>query len=417
MSDRKEKKMRFQCPHCSVVLRGSASHAGKERKCPKCNQTFRIPRAKNAESKEAPEKKHELVPVICGVCSTRMYAKVEQIGQSMECPDCFTQNLIKEPPKEAKPNRPSMETGRGYDLEPAKEIEITKSRGEELLAAADKEVEKKLEEQPDAPKRPFVDGVLFYAFRLRVLPVVIGMVLGWSVVLGMIKLGWDLKGRASAITPLLLSGSAILLLITAFPSLVSFQKIFENSSNLDDDSEIRPDGGMFAFIDWIGECMPIMVAVFFSVAPAIAVVKGLQLPPAAYAGVVVASFILFPLVLMSVMESASVFGIFSKPVWSSLFQIKAKWLRFYFFSSIHFGLFGGGVAGLVYVALSPLDGRGAAIAATCLLISLLGLTGYFRTLGRLAWIMSQDLLVDAEEHELVDTSEPSESDAEISLGV
>ena len=422
MSSSSAKKIRFQCPHCSAVLKGSASNAGKERKCPKCEQTFRIPRPKNVETNDAPEKQiaqkeQALVPVVCGVCSTRMYARADQIGQSMECPDCFTQNLIKEPPKEAKPSGPSMETGRGYDLEPQQEIEITKTHGEELLAAADEAVEKQLEEEPDTPKRPFVDGVLLYPLRLRIFPIVIGMVLAWSLVLGMVKLAWDLKGKASAITPMLLAGSAIVLLMVVFPTLVSFQKIFENTSNLDDDSEIRPDGGMFAFIDWIGECMPIMVATFFSVAPGIAIVKGLQLPTVAYAGVGVAAYLLFPLVLMSMMESASVFGIFSRPVWSSLFQIPAKWFRFYFFTAIQFVFFAAGIGGLVYVAQTPLDGRVIAIAVVSLFASLLSLTGYFRTLGRLAWIMSQELLVDAVEHELVDTSEPAENDAEMSLGV
>ena len=142
MSDKQNKTLRFQCPHCSVILRGKLLDAGKERKCPKCEQRFRIPRPRNAEPDTAPPKKEPLIPVVCGVCQTRVYATYGQIGQSMECPDCFTQNLVKEPPKTSKPTPPVMLTGMGYEMEPVREIQIIKSRGDDLMDKAEREVER-----------------------------------------------------------------------------------------------------------------------------------------------------------------------------------------------------------------------------------------------------------------------------------
>ncbi|MFN0018220.1 MAG: hypothetical protein ACKVP0_08180 [Pirellulaceae bacterium] len=37
------------------------------------------------------------IPVVCNVCGTRMYAKESQIGESLRCPDCYTQVEVKAP--------------------------------------------------------------------------------------------------------------------------------------------------------------------------------------------------------------------------------------------------------------------------------------------------------------------------------
>jgi len=37
----------------------------------------------------------QLVPVVCSLCHTRMYATIDQVGQEKECPDCGKMNLIK----------------------------------------------------------------------------------------------------------------------------------------------------------------------------------------------------------------------------------------------------------------------------------------------------------------------------------
>lgn len=414
-----DKTLRFKCPHCSVVLKGKLSNAGKERKCPRCDRTFRIPRPRNSESAEAPQKERSLIPVICGVCSTRMYANSDQIGQSMECPDCFTQNLVKQPKQGIKPTAPSLETGMGYDLEPAQEIEITRSRGEDLLEEADREVEKNIEAEPELPAKPFIQGVWLYPLHGHIFPILLGMVLAWTLVLSMVKFGWDLQGNASAITPILLTASAFMFLLMALPTVVSFQKILVNTSNADDEADCRPDGGMFSFVDWIGECAPMAAALFCCVSPTFGILKVAELRIEYFLAIPIVTYLLFPLLLMSIMESASITGIFSIPVWKSIAQIPGTWFKFYFSTAILATVMAG--AGYVILGLSvrELDGRAFAIGIAALSAGLAAILIYFRLLGRVALIMTETILVDVTEPDNPEDREQEtyENDAEVNLGV
>jgi DNA-directed RNA polymerase subunit M/transcription elongation factor TFIIS len=61
---------------------------------------------------EAPES--EMVPVVCQVCGTRMHALRTDIGQTIRCPDCHTENSIKAPAIVARPKGPSLDVAAEY---------------------------------------------------------------------------------------------------------------------------------------------------------------------------------------------------------------------------------------------------------------------------------------------------------------
>lgn len=418
LSDATNKPLRFRCPHCRVVLKGKISDTGKKRKCPKCEREFKIPHPKAKEHEGKPKRDESLIPVICGVCSTRIYATADQVGQSMECPDCFTQTLIKPPPQKPKAAVPRTDRGFGYEMEPAEEIVVTKTLAEELLEEADRVVEKKLEEEPRAPERPFLSGVFFYPFYARVFPVVLGMVLAWAVVLGLIHTAWDMEGAASLLAPFLFAGTGIVLLCVAFPTLVTFQKIFENTSNGDEDTDCRPDGGLLAYLDWIGDTIPLLIAVFVSCAPGMVVMQAFGLEPVFYIGMAFSAFCLFPIVLLSMLESASATGIYSKAVWKSFGQVPGSWFKFYFLTTTLFALCGACIAALLLLADRELGGSTIATGLFALLCLLVLLTIYFRLLGRLAFVMTQNIMVDA--NEPLDTSDfetNRKNEREVSMGV
>ena len=58
------------------------------------------------------------IPVVCKLCGTRMYAKPEQVGTRVRCPDCHSENLIDAPQPAAAPARsgPSLEDGGDFAL-------------------------------------------------------------------------------------------------------------------------------------------------------------------------------------------------------------------------------------------------------------------------------------------------------------
>lgn len=395
------------------------SDAGKERKCPKCEQPFRIPRPKNAEPQAASPKKEALIPVVCGVCQTRVYATYGQIGQSMECPDCYTQNLVKEPPKTAKPSTPTLVTGMGYDMEPVQEIEVIKSRGDDLMDKAEREVEQELKNEPKIPEKPFLHGVFTYPFHLHVFPIIVGMVLAWAFALGTIKFGLGLQGYAAVVAPFLMAGGAVALALALFSTLVTWQKVFENTSNGDDESDVRPEGGMFAITDWIVDGMPIMGSFFVSFAPGCALVNALQIGPEYFLLAAFAAFFVFPVILMSMMENATILGVYSRPVLGSLREMSGTWFKFYTLSFLLFAPFCGTILALVFLSAQSVDGGMIALSLAAIFGALAFATAYFRLLGRLALIMADQILVQVFEHDVESSAgdDPVKRDREISLGV
>ncbi len=63
---------------------------------------------------EVPKQAEFEVPVVCGLCGTRMYATRRQIGTALRCPDCFSETIVRPPP--AKPKRPPLPSGDDYQL-------------------------------------------------------------------------------------------------------------------------------------------------------------------------------------------------------------------------------------------------------------------------------------------------------------
>lgn len=98
------------CPHCKVRLTPRADLCGKRITCPHCKQPLILPEAppKQTPPPEAPSKPTdevpELIPVICRLCNTRMYAEPKQIGTKLRCPDCHVETLVR-PRTDVTPGR------------------------------------------------------------------------------------------------------------------------------------------------------------------------------------------------------------------------------------------------------------------------------------------------------------------------
>lgn len=118
------KRFPVYCKLCGTMMYASEDQVGRELTCPDCEtKTVVPPRPKRppVESKDSlqfegastfgvaagssslPEVlpgEGMLVPVVCKLCATRMYARESEIGGFKTCPDCETQNEIKAVPKE-----------------------------------------------------------------------------------------------------------------------------------------------------------------------------------------------------------------------------------------------------------------------------------------------------------------------------
>jgi len=89
----------LKCHDCDsdVPVRGRPEKPVKVKHVPKVyegSSTYEL-----AEDGQIPADT-QLVPVVCSLCYTRMYAAIDQVGREKECPDCGKMNLIKFVPKE-----------------------------------------------------------------------------------------------------------------------------------------------------------------------------------------------------------------------------------------------------------------------------------------------------------------------------
>ena len=82
-----------------------------------------------------------------------MHATLDQVGALVECPDCFTQNLVKPPRKDAK-TAPVMDTRFSYDLGPESDVRGAHAYVQEMIAGAERDVEQEIEEEPAVPQMP-----------------------------------------------------------------------------------------------------------------------------------------------------------------------------------------------------------------------------------------------------------------------
>ncbi len=114
-----ESMFSVRCPLCHALLYARDDQIGTSLKCPDCYRDVPVRGwpEKPVKEKFAPKvyegsstyelaaadrlpPETQLVPVVCSLCYTRMYATVDQIGQEKECPDCGKMNLIKPVAKE-----------------------------------------------------------------------------------------------------------------------------------------------------------------------------------------------------------------------------------------------------------------------------------------------------------------------------
>jgi hypothetical protein len=326
-----------------------------------------------------------------------MYATADQVGQFIECPDCFAPNAVKESTGTRRSAAPLADGQFSYDMGPVQESGSVHAHAQELLERASREVREEIERQPVLPRRPLIGGVFSFPFRLQVLPVTIGLALVFTVVLGVVKIARELMESGALFAPVVCMVAAVVVAVVLVASLVCWFKILENTIQGEDDADYRPEGGLFAFIDWIGETFYVIIAISVSSMPIflIADVLGIHSQAALtwYLLPVLAAAVPFPVVLLSMLEANSPLMPYSRPIWSSLISMPTTWLAFYSLSLVLVGCAAG--ASLAAWHLTSHDWTAVVILAEILLVFCVvaALTAYFRLLGRLGWVLTQQVVI------------------------
>ncbi len=113
--------IRVRCKLCGTIMYATEESIGQELTCPDCEtKTLVTPRPKaipkppplpahfegattfGVVDKNSVSKNAALVPVVCKLCGTRMYAQESEIGGLKTCPDCGVQTEIKAVPPQQR---------------------------------------------------------------------------------------------------------------------------------------------------------------------------------------------------------------------------------------------------------------------------------------------------------------------------
>jgi len=97
------------CPGCGAHFQLGQEMAGRKGRCAKCGEVFRVPTSVTAAETKPPrlppaEPVPQYIAVVCRVCQTLMYGRLDQVGKPIKCPDCGAQTIVP-PPEKVKPKK------------------------------------------------------------------------------------------------------------------------------------------------------------------------------------------------------------------------------------------------------------------------------------------------------------------------
>ncbi len=132
-----------RCSLCGTRMYATADQVGQKLVCPDCETTTVVPAA-TAGSRQrrdprdggSADEGYEVsrqgespatvgaadlvyVPVVCKLCHTRMLATEDQVGQTMICPDCLTENEVRLPVQRPKAELPTTAEVGEYAVRPS----------------------------------------------------------------------------------------------------------------------------------------------------------------------------------------------------------------------------------------------------------------------------------------------------------
>ena len=449
------------CRLCTTMMYATEEQIGSELICPDCHTTTVVPpkpqrhpsappvpvsfEGSSAFGLETAKPAEPLIPIVCGLCGTRMYAGESQIGGFKTCPDCGRQTEIKPVPQKElvqpeiaggeygvssaePPPRPVIRTltdyryvdgsldKEFYDTKPPEERTVRKHprtptpQSEQPTKPRQRQVETEKYLPPVSrplPNRPLTEGLLTPIFSWRVMVRILGTT---TLACLVVFIGYVLS-------ELFLLSLGIVGLGLIFWGCVQTNfcwSVFQFSTDGNDDFEDWAEfslTGAIGFWFWI-LCLSILAATpgYFlssSLSGNLTIVREMadeQTPWVNDPAVIIQDYVLmrlshwiiFPFFFLSCMEAGSYFSPVSWETLRTFARYTGLWLRFY------------GLAAAV-VVLSEL----AYLGLFCLVAAFAGAEYfeylaipfvplgflffnffsilYFRLLGRFAWVLEENI--------------------------
>ncbi len=404
------------CPLCSTRMYAAEDQIGRRLECPECGTDVQVTRPKQPKrpkkiapvtpaegyalresgegSSVEPQRQPKYFPVYCTLCNTLMHATEDQVGLEISCPDCNTRTIVPAPLRKVarKPNltdgvvegyavgepieTPEYEVGKDYRLEGTKADAASES-GETMGIGGPSSMAVR-------GRWPMVVGVFGWPFFSAIWMRWLGLTLGLfpALVLAMAVL-FLVSGPGAwhgyALFVVTASAAAMFFAVCwAAVMAVDFLTVLRDTSYGCDKIEESSSEG---FIDWIGEAFYVLNALAISMLLSLAieqVLVALSRPGGFF--VLLGPWQVFPIVLLSMLETNSPLNPFSPAVLRSLLGARWLWAMFYLETALL-------LAGFWFLSTAlcaaPLL---AFFVVPGLLVALLMI--YARLLGRLVWCCS-----------------------------
>ncbi len=343
--------------------------------------------AGNEDQEPAPVKVVREVPVSdsfrikCPTCESMLYAKLAQVGKKIRCSDCHATIVVPPPPKAKVKYLPDMEEAKAFafqdkddPIEHQPPADPMRKNAAEYLRDAEAAVD---ESPPEDWTVPSVSEWFTGVFGIFRDPVV---VIYWILFTAMI-------GIPAAIA-LQYSGPIIILALFVFGFLFGTIVIahgFAILQSVANGEEKVTEWPIVDFWAWMGPLMTAVCAVGVAAGPiwfASQYFFGSTMMTVTLT--MMSLYLLYPFVLLSMLDEQSVFVPFSIEVSKSVTKCSEQWGGFYFSSAILFF-----VLFLIFLArpAMPLVMGSTVVIA----VSVAGVFLYFGMLGRLAFMIGQSV--------------------------
>jgi ribosomal protein S27E len=317
--------------------------------------------------------------VKCPTCESLTYAKVSQVGKSIRCGDCHSQIIVPSPPKAKVKYTPDIESAKAFTFQDKDEDgdqprapEAFRKTASDYLRDAEAAVEEAEEDDWTVPsigdwfqsvfgifRDPSVFGYWVFFSAFAAVPTVIAIQFQSSIVVMGLFVGGGLLGAI-----LIAHGFAIM-------------------QSLANGEEKVTEWPVVDFFAWIGPLFMAAAAVGVSAGP-VWLAMGYFFGASLITVFMTMSslYVLYPFVLLSMLDEQSVFSPFSAEVSKSVTRASEQWGLAYLSSGL---LFAGSF--FIFFTCSVLPSAlGATIAiATAVATTFL----YFGILGRLAFAIGQ----------------------------
>ncbi|QDV23678.1 RING finger protein [Aureliella helgolandensis] len=281
----------------------------------------------------------------CGHCDTAQYVRLSSKGKKIKCPDCFAVFRIPGPPPGWKPRKAHLETpqwGGGTEMGlapaavvPAGTAPTHQQQAANILRKAEAEMHELSDDEVDSLYRGDFDNANFVQRTFGFLkdPVAVGQIVGYGIIFAMLfgvaqfaLNSEDLFMQRGMLLLVSVGGGAIGVLF-ALPMLSGGLALIESVANGQRRVSEWPGFNLF---DNIGDVLAIAGALAASLVPGFFVGyllggNGEGGGRIMITGMMVTCFVLFPVVLMSMLDNGSLFQPISQSVLRSFRAAADAW--------------------------------------------------------------------------------------------